>query len=235
MSRALLEFSHKLLKRAGLLESAKRRALPLINQTFYIELMQKTEGFFKTKWLGQPILQNILDLWTIQETLAEIKPSLLIETGTNQGGSALFYANLFDLMGTGRVMTVDIEKLHNLQHERIQFLIGSSVSDEVASRMKAAAASTSGPVMVILDSDHRADHVRRELETYAPCVTSGSFLLVQDGTTDAIPVLGERYPPGPLYAIRDFLKGHAEFQIDRERCERFVITQHTDGWLKKIA
>jgi cephalosporin hydroxylase len=235
MSKALLEFSHKVLKSTGLLGRAKRTALPLVNQTFFIELIEKTDNFFHTKWLGNPILQNVLDLWTIQETIAEIKPELLIETGTNQGGSALFYAHLFDLMGKGRVITVDVDKLHSIQHERIEFLIGSSVSNEIASRIKEVVASTDGPVMVILDSDHSTAHVRKELEIYAPCVTTNSYMLVQDGVTDDIPALGERHPPGPLYAIRDFLTTHKEFAIDRERCDRFIITQHTDGWLKKIA
>lgn len=235
MSKALLEFSHKVLKSTGLLGRAKRTALPLVNQTFFIELMEKTGGFAHTKWLGYPIWQNVMDLWTIQETIAEVKPSLLIETGTNQGGSALFYANLFDLMGNGRIITADVQKLHSIQHDRIEFLIGSSVSNEIVSKIKAAVASISGPVMVILDSDHSRDHVRKELEAYAPFVTADSYILVQDGSTDDIPVLGRAHPPGPLYAIRDFLTSHKEYEIDRERCDRFVITQHTDGWLKKIA
>ena len=50
----------------------------------------------------------MLDLWTIQETISEVRPALLIETGTHRGGSALFYAQLMDLLGTGRVLTIDI-------------------------------------------------------------------------------------------------------------------------------
>ena len=53
--------------------------------------------------MGVPIWQNVLDLWTIQETISELKPALLIETGTNRGGSALFYAHLMDLLGHGPV------------------------------------------------------------------------------------------------------------------------------------
>ena len=55
------------------------------------------------------------------ETIAEIKPALLIETGTNRGGSALFYANLMDLLGVRRVMTMDVERLHRLQHSGSSF------------------------------------------------------------------------------------------------------------------
>ena len=51
------------------------------------------------RWMGQPIWQNVLDLWTIQETIVAVRPDLLIECGTNRGGSSLFFAHLFDLHG----------------------------------------------------------------------------------------------------------------------------------------
>lgn len=137
----------------------------------------------------------------------------------------MFYAHLFDVLGNGRVLTVDLEKLHNLQHERIEFLIGTSVSDEIASRVKSTVGATTGPIMVILDSDHSRDHVRKELELYSPFVTLDSFVLVQDGSTDSIPVLGNAHPPGPLYALRDFLETHHKFEIDRERCHK--VPYHT--------
>ena len=57
---------------------------------FFQDLIYKTENFGSIKWLGYPIWQNILDLWTIQETIAEVRPRLLIECGTNRGGSSLF-------------------------------------------------------------------------------------------------------------------------------------------------
>jgi cephalosporin hydroxylase len=34
--------------------------------------------------------------------------------------------------------------------------------------------------MIVLDSNHSADHVANELETYAPLVTPGSCLVVED-------------------------------------------------------
>jgi len=85
-----------------------------VRSLFFSDLVVHTNNFGDVKWLGNPIWQNVLDLWTIQETIAEVKPALLIESGTNRGGSSLFYAHLFDLMGAGRVVTIDIEKLHKL-------------------------------------------------------------------------------------------------------------------------
>jgi cephalosporin hydroxylase len=67
-----------------------RTLYPLGKQIFFEDLMQRTGNFSKCKWLGVPIQQNILDLWTTQETIAEIRPDLL----ALQDRSALFYANL---------------------------------------------------------------------------------------------------------------------------------------------
>jgi cephalosporin hydroxylase len=174
----------------------------------------------------------VLDLWVIQETISELSPSLIIECGTNRGGSALFYAHLLDLIGSGEIITVDIRKLHELRHPRITFLVGSTTSREVYDRVAEVALRSNGPVMVILDSDHSHEHVLRELELYAPLVTPGSYCLVQDGVIDVLPCFkGDR--PGPLGAIERFLKSHDEFEIDYFKCERFLITHHPKGWLRR--
>lgn len=210
----------------------RRFLRPSVHSLFFRELIAKTNNFGSVSWLGHPIWQNILDLWTIQETVAFVRPSLLIECGTNRGGSSLFFANLFDLMGEGQVVTVDIERLHSLSHPRITYLIGSSTSPEIVEVVQKKAAACSGPVMVILDSDHSRDHVRLELECYAPLVTPGSYCLVQDGVIDTLSNC-RAWRPGPLPAIEDFLRSTDDFELDVERCERFLITHHPKGWLRR--
>jgi cephalosporin hydroxylase len=205
---------------------------PTVHHLFFRELIGKTNNFYSASWLGHPILQNILDLWTIQETIALVRPGLLIECGTHRGGSSLFFANLFDLMGKGQIVTMDIERMHNLSHPRITYLIGSSTSEEVLAIVRKKATVCPGPVMVILDSDHSRDHVRRELECYAPLVTPGSYCLVQDGVVDTLSVFRSGRP-GPLPAIEEFLRSSDSFEIDTERCERFLVTHHPSGWLRR--
>jgi cephalosporin hydroxylase len=39
--------------------------------------------------------------------------------------------------------------------------------------------------------------------------------------------------PGPVPAIHQFLAAHPEFEIDREKCDRFLVTHHPDGWLRR--
>jgi len=198
------------------------------------ELVCRTDNFGEVTWLSHPIWQNVLDLWSLQEAINEVRPALLIETGTNRGGSALFYAHLFDLLGEGRVITVDVERLHQISHPRIEFLIGSSVAGDVLSTMRDAASAANGPVMVVLDSDHSCGHVTAELAAYHEFVTPGSLLLCQDGIIDELPLLQDDRP-GPLPAIHAFLAEHREFSIDKHYNRRFVVSHHPDGWLRKTA
>jgi cephalosporin hydroxylase len=199
---------------------------------YHHDLIYKTGNFRSLKWLGVPIWQNVLDLWTIQEAISSVQPALLIETGTDRGGSALFYANLMDLLDQGEVITIDIVRNHTLDHPRVKFLQGSSTDPEIVDRVREAVNGTDGPVMVILDGNHDRDHVAAELELYAPLVTPGSLLLSQDGVIDRFRIFRDSRP-GPLEANRNFLSRHAEFEHDRELNEQFRLTQHPLGWMRR--
>ena len=61
-----------------------------------------------TRWLGVPLDKYPSDLLSYQEIIYETKPDVLIEFGTYMGGSALYFASLFDLLGKGRVITMDM-------------------------------------------------------------------------------------------------------------------------------
>ncbi|QOI99694.1 MAG: cephalosporin hydroxylase [Phycisphaeraceae bacterium] len=210
-----------------------------VERRFFKKLIKKTRNFGDVTWLGNPVWQNVLDLWTIQETIAAVRPARLIETGTNRGGSSLFYAHLLDLMGLahdmGKILTIDIERLHTLAHPRITYLLGSSTAPEILQSVHAFAKDSPGPVMVILDSDHSRAHVRDELERYAPLVTPGSYLLCQDGVIDELPMFHKHGEEGPLLAVKDFLDSHPEFEVDHQRCGRFLISHHPMGWLRRKA
>jgi cephalosporin hydroxylase len=205
----------------------------VVRKMFFTDLVTRTNNFGTVNWLGHPVWQNLFDLWTMQETIVTVKPELIIESGSFRGGSALFYAHLFDLMGgQGRIISIDVQQRHEVAHPRITFVEGSSVDEAILAKVRAAASGVSGPIMVILDSDHSESHVRKELEAYAPFVTPGSFMLVQDGVIAVLGMFhGDR--PGPLPAIKSFVAAHPEFEIDRERVERFPITHHPLGWLRR--
>ena len=203
-----------------------------VARLYHKDLIYKTGNFRTLSWLEVPIWQNPLDLWTIQKAISSLRPSLLIETGTDRGGSALFYANLMDLLDHGEVLTIDIVRVHELDHPRIGFLHGSSTDPEIVDQVRSRVEAVDGPVMVILDGNHDRDHVAQELELYAPFVTPGSLLLSQDGVIDEFRLFRDSRP-GPLGANRDFLARHPEFNHDRELNEQFRLTQHPLGWMRR--
>jgi cephalosporin hydroxylase len=183
-----------------------------------------------THWLGVAVYKCPLDLWMYQEILVRTRPDVIVETGTAAGGSALYLASLFDLIGNGRVVTVDIEdKEDRPDHSRILYLNGSSVAPEVVDRVKAEVKDASR-VMVILDSDHTKDHVLRELQTYGPMVSEDCYLIVEDMVTGE---MIENFGPGPRDAVEEFLESTESFVVD-PGCEKFLMTFNPGGYLKRV-
>lgn len=182
-----------------------------------------------TRWLGVPLQKCPLDLWVYQELLTEIRPELVIETGSFAGGSALYLASCMDLIQRGRVISIDIVDRERPQHERIRFIAGSSTDQSVISQVERAAEDAS-PVMVILDSDHSRGHVLAELWAYAPLVTPGSYLVVED-TNIGRPV-ETRLLPGPHEAVEEFLSESPQFARDPSR-EKFFLTFNPGGFLRR--
>jgi cephalosporin hydroxylase len=186
-----------------------------------------------TWWLGVPVAKCPLDLWLYQELLVELRPDLVIETGTFFGGSAHFMACVCELIGHGEVVTVDIRpRKGQPRHPRLEYYIGSSTAPYTVERVRRRAEGLER-VMVVLDSWHARDHVLRELDAYAPLVTDGSLLIVEDTNLNGHPVRPD-YGPGPMEAVREFLAGHPEFQVD-PRGDKHLMTFHPGGWLRRVS
>ncbi len=186
----------------------------------------------RTWYRGVPTQKCPTDMWIYQELLHSIRPEFVIETGTAYGGSALFMADFMETIGCGRVVTVDILEMPDRpSHRRIEYVLGSStdpgIVDTVAARVRGAER-----VMVILDSDHSEAHVAAELDAYAPLVTPGSYLVVEDTNVAGHPVF-PLHPAGPMEALEAFLPHHPEFEVDRE-CERFYATFNPSGYLRRV-
>jgi cephalosporin hydroxylase len=185
-----------------------------------------------TKWLGVPVLKCPMDLVIYQEILSDTKPDVLIEAGTFKGGSALFYASIMDLLGRGRVITIDIENQGRPPHPRIAYLEGYSTAPAVVSAVKSML-DPRDRVMVVLDSDHSASNVLNELRTYAPLVSAGAYLIVEDTNINGHPVR-PGIGPGPAEALDEFLAENKSFMRDAAR-ERFLLTFNPGGYLRKIS
>jgi cephalosporin hydroxylase len=213
-------------------------------------------------WMGRPAIQFPTDAWAMQELIWSVKPNLIVETGIAHGGSLVFYASMlaqldicdaieagapFDPSSSHRkVIGIDIDiRTHNRQAieahpmaSRIQMLQGSSVAPEIVEQVKEIAANYER-VLVCLDSNHTHDHVLAELEAYASLTSIGSYCVVFDTIIDDMPAnfFPDR-PWGPANnpktAVREYLKAHPEFELDKSIPEKLLITVAPDGFLRRI-
>jgi len=184
-----------------------------------------------TFWLGSAVRKCPFDLWVYQEIIYKLRPDVIIESGTFQGGSALFLASICDLVNKGEILTIDVEGKENRpQHKRIKYLLGSSVSEEIVGKVKDFIKNKTR-VMVILDSDHKKEHVLNELNIYSNFVTDENYLIVEDTCINGHPVDPD-FGPGPMEAVDEFLKKNKDFVIDKDK-EKFYLTFNPRGYLRK--
>jgi cephalosporin hydroxylase len=208
-----------------------RQRIDAFHDLYYNGLPGEGYIFQRTSWMGVPCLKCPFDLWTYQEILHQLRPGLVIETGTDLGGSALFIAHMMDLVGYGEVVSIDIAPAARPVHPRIRYVLGSSIEPSVI-----AGIVENRPEevrMVILDSDHSEAHVSRELELLSPHVTVGSYLIVEDTNINGHPTY-PTFGPGPWEAVQAFLRSHPEFVVDNSR-EKFLLTFNPGGFLKRVA
>lgn len=216
---------------------------------------------YNFSWLGRPIIQYPQDIVAMQELIWQIKPDLIIETGIAHGGSLIFSASMLALLDVTeaiesgvsfnpresrrKVLGLDIDiRAHNRaaieahpMASRIQMIQGSSIAAEVVEQT-AEVARGYRRVLVCLDSNHTHEHVLAELEAYAPLTSIGSYCIVFDTVVDDMPAsfFTERpWGPGnsPKTAVREYLKSHPEFEIDKGIEHKLLITVARDGYLKR--
>jgi len=197
-------------------------------------LCEEKRVFYRAHWMGVDVLKNPFDMWAYQEVIYETRPDVIVECGTYFGGSALYFAHLCDCLGLEtKIVSIDIRKVaHAPSHPRIEWIRGSSVDIDIFHRVEKMI-KPGDDVMVILDSCHVKEHVYKELLCYAPLVTVGNYIVIEDTCINGNPIL-PGWGEGPMEAVRDFLEKHGDqFSIDKER-EQFLLTSAPDGWLRRL-
>ena len=202
-------------------------------------------------WMGRPIIQLPDDMVRIAELIYSVKPTLIIETGVAHGGSLIYYASLFEAMGNGRVIGIDIDiRAHNRNaietHEmfhRIDLIEGSSIEQSTIDAV-GAMVKDDDTVMLILDANHKKDHVLAELRAYAPMVSVGSYAVAADGIMAQV-AGGPRTEEdwlwnNPTEAAKEFVTENADFLISEPKPQfnegkvRKHVTYWPSGYLKRI-
>jgi len=197
---------------------------------------QKEIVFQSVTWMGMKIWKNPLDAWIYQEILNEVQPDVIVEIGSQYGGSTKYFADLLDLIGKGMVISIDpCRDQYVLTHNRVIALTGKSADPDILAQVEEHCRGNC--VFVIQDGDHSKKQVLEDLELYSRFVSVGSYFVVEDGVVDLFHSedgLGFREDePGPLAAIEEFISHHSEFIVDTSR-ERYILTYNPKGFLKRV-
>ncbi|HVY88228.1 MAG TPA: CmcI family methyltransferase [Hyphomonadaceae bacterium] len=192
-------------------------------------------GTMSYEWKGVPCLKNPFDLALYQMLLWRRKPRTLIEIGSNKGGSALWFADMAEILRIDmRIISIDIVLATGVEHPRIEFRKGDGRKlGETLSPQELA--SLPRPLLVIEDGSHDYDQSLASLRFFDPIMKSGEYLVIEDGIIESMQA-AERYNGGPSKALDEFLAEAGErYEVDASYCDYFGYnaTWNTNGYLRR--
>jgi len=202
----------------------------------YELLMKIQQGTMSYSYRGIPLQKNPFDLALYSLLLDQTKPRTLIEIGSYQGGSAIWFADQASLRKLDlKVLSIDLEVPVAVAHPSIDFLRGEAcaLGTVLTSSLMSALAR---PLMVIEDSSHLAGTTAAVLDFFDPWLRSGEYIVIEDGILSDMRV-ADLYDGGPLRAIEEFLaKNDGRYEIVRGLCDYFGrnVTWNVDGYLRRL-
>lgn len=215
-----------------------KNAYPNVNKNFLvnnsdINIHNIFNSHFNVTYKGIPYIKCPMDYVLYQMIIMNIKPDLIIEIGTLNGGGALYYADLLYLLGKGEVHTINVNNevydsiVYN--HPGIKFFNSGFENYDLN--------LTKGfeKILVIDDASHSYEDVLKSLNKFSKIVSKDSYFIVEDGIVSFVG-LEQNYNGGPRKAIDEFLQTNDNFVIDRSLCDFFGqnATFNPDGYLKRI-
>ena len=216
----------------------------------YDILFENNARYASSSWLGSQFQQDPSDAILIQMLLWEIKPDLIIDLGTNTGGSALFFASIMNYYNpNGKVITIDVKSYEEnwykgdkickictnpdqnpLWKKYVKFYKGYTTEEKVLNEVRKHV-NESKIVLVSQDASHYPNDVYKDLIEYSKFVSIGSYIIVQDTKLDRI----VRRSDNSIHSkIDQFLKDNNNFLMNRTLENFFFYTQHAKGFLKRI-
>lgn len=185
---------------------------------------------------GVPMIKNPFDLALYPLLLWQLKPRTIIEIGSKNGGSALWFGDMLSNFGiAGHVYSLDIVKVTDQHHPRVTFLKGNGralqeiFTPDFINHL-------SRPFLVIDDADHTYETTNHILNFFHPLLQTDEYIVIEDGIISDL-FQDADYNSGPHQALKEFLAQHAdEYAIDENYCDFFGynLTWNTNGYLRKL-
>jgi cephalosporin hydroxylase len=199
----------------------------------YTDALWRSLAWRESTWLGKKVTKAPTDLLVYQEIVSRVRPDWIIETGTEQGGRALFFASLCELLGHGKVLSIDVKlSPQRPEHPRITYLEARPQDDETRDHVRTIVGGAPNALVVLGSQPASNLRVEREFNRYRDFVPVGSYVIVENTMFNGHPTW-PGHGPGPWEAVRRILAMNSDYAIDPQ-AERFGITFNPEGFLKRI-
>lgn len=195
------------------------------------------------KWKNMPIQQQPGDLLKLQHFIFSEKPDVIIEFGTDTGGTAVFFSEIMTTYNPlAHVITIDLSSHINKSiwgfeptvlasssphwGSVVHHIVGHPTSPDVVAKVTSLLTRFNATnVFLVEDSDHTYSSVMSNLMTYQHLVQPCGWILVQDTNRE----------DGASSAVKEFVKAHHDFRVERtyETCCGGTFTEHVQGWLHR--
>ena len=184
----------------------------------------------RQSWGGAKLVKLPSDCLAIETLLTLCGPKVVVECGSQYGGSASFISSFAHLAGIEEIISLDIVKLERPHIQMVKFITGDSSDAEIFRQVKEMVGDRT--CSVILDSNHEAPHVDKELALFGSLVTPGQALIMEDTHVDVLGFKKFRSIGGPLVSLRKWLPQHPDFE-PAEGIEPYVTTNYFGYWVRK--
>lgn len=198
----------------------------------YLDALWHSLAWKETTWLGAPVGKMANDLFAYQELLTQVRPDWVIETGTGEGGRALFLASMCELLGSGQVISVGTAPVdHRPEHPRITYLCSVATRPETVQQVHELVGRSRA--LVVLGTRGTPHVTAMEFESYSPMVSSGSYVVVEDTIVNGRPVW-PGFGPGPAEGVKRIHRSHPGEWAPDPTFERFGLTFNPGGFLRRL-
>ncbi len=176
------------------------------------------------------MVKTAADIDRYEHVIATLRPSLIVETGTWSGKSALWFAQHAAVVTCDPDPHIDPGTAAVIfrQAHPVRLVTDLSTSSAFAQAVLEERTNHPGPVLLTLDSDHSKANVLAELDRFAP---AASYIVVEDTLLRWFPDDERVYDGDPLDAVEEWLPQHPEWMWDEEVERMHPVTQMPGGWL----
>lgn len=192
-------------------------------------------GTMRYEYGGIRCAKSPFDLALYMMLLGRERPRTIVEIGSLDGGSAVWFAAQSRALSIdAHVYSIDIDMVRTVVDPDVTFLEGD-IHDLESSGISTILDDCPRPLLVVEDGPHTYEGCTAAMEFFHPHMRAGEFLVIEDGNLHDLRYFA--YRNGPNRAIADFLERHpGAYRTASEYCHYYGhnVTWNANGYLQKL-